>query len=262
MAGWCMTTGTATGTGCAAYTLARSPIVAESWTGHGEGSGEVMRGFALTAGEVRYVDLNGDTVATRGDRLLPDRLRAVAVEVRGKGRSEGEPFPEMTPLNGHGLPIPTREGRPLNTRSEPIRFSNASHPPAGACRIELEPVAGLVVGGGSVVARLRSYPNLLGRALQACADSSFAFAGMHLLATVLVSAAHPGSRPPQAPAMLPLQGHPGIFHEPEVRGYEALARRIGDAWLVVADGEGFPGSKGASRAQRLTLLEHLRVRVA
>jgi hypothetical protein len=250
-AGWCMKTG-ATITGCTAYTLARLPIVAESWGGAGEGSSHRISGFALTTGEVTHVVLKGQTIPTRAETMLPDGLRAVSVVFRGKGPSGGEFFPRLRPLDAQGRVMPRRRGGPLITWTEPIRFSNVSHSTMGACYIAAGPIAGLVVGGGSVVSRIRSYPNLLGGALQACADSSYAINGQHLLATMLLSAAHPGSTPASLPAALPLRGHPGVYYEPEIEGGETLARRIDGAWLVV--------SKGENQQQRLMLLENLHVK--
>lgn len=252
-AGWCMKTGATVITGCAAYTRARLPIVAESWSGEGGGASEQIRGFALTTGEVTHVVLKGQAIPTRAETMLPDGLRAVSVTFRGKGPSNGEPFPRLQPLDAQGRMVPTRRGERLITWTEPIRFSNISHSTVDACHIAAEPIAGLVVGGGSVVPRIRSYPNLLGQALQACADSSYAINGQHLLATMLLSAAHPGSTPASLPAALPLHGHPGVFYEPEVEGGETLARRIAGAWLVV--------SKGENRQQRLMLLGRLHVTV-
>lgn len=251
-AGWCMKTG-ATITGCAAYTRARLPIMAESWSGEGEGSSKRIRGYALTSSAVTHVVLKGQTIPTRAETMLPDGLRAVSITFRGKGPSNGEPFPRLRPLDAQGHVMPTRRGERLITWTEPIRFSNVSHQTVGACHIAAKPIEGLVVGGGSVVSRVRSYPNLLGQALQACADSSYAIKGRHLLATVLLSAAHPGSTPASLPATLPLPGHPGVFYEPEIEGGETLARRIAGAWLVV--------SKGENQQQRLMLLKHLHVTV-
>jgi hypothetical protein len=44
-----------------------------------------------------------------------------------------------------------------------------------------------------------------------------------------------------------------IFYELDVEDGETLARRVGDAWLVISGGE--------SRQHRLALLEHLHVTV-
>jgi hypothetical protein len=140
-AGWCMKTG-ATITGCTAYTLARLPIVAESWSGEGEGSDHWIRGFALTTGEVTGVVLKGQAVPTHAETMLPDGLRAVSVIFRGKGPSHGEPFPRLRPLDAQGRVMPTRRGGPLITWTEPIRFSNVNHPTMGACHI----AAGLIAG--------------------------------------------------------------------------------------------------------------------
>jgi hypothetical protein len=250
-AGWCMTTES---TGACGYASVHPPIVGESWSSSsssGEGSSEEVQGFGLTSGEVTHVVVKGQTIPTRAESELPDGLRAVAVEFRGKGPGNGERFPRFRPVNSSGQIIPARRGPPLIVRTEPTRFSDANHPAVGACRIKVEPFGGLVVGGGSVVARVRVYAGLLGQAFQVCASSSYAINGLHLGVAVLLSAAHPGDAPAMLPAALPLPGHQGVFYEPGVEGGETLARRVAGAWIVV--------SKGKDQRERLTLLEHVRV---
>jgi hypothetical protein len=76
---------------------------------------------------------------------------------------------------------------------------------------------------------------------------------LFLLASILLSAAHPGQTPPALPAMKPFAGHAGIFQAPEEDASptrDMLARRIKGAWVVVA--------KGKNVEQRLKLLEHIR----
>jgi hypothetical protein len=259
IAGWCMKTGSGSVgsgsvvSGCGAYARARPPIVAETWESEGEGPTERVRGYALMTGEVAYVVLKGQRIPTRRKPTLPDGLRQLIVELRGKGPGNGEQFPRLRPLNASGQLLRERRGGPLSVQVEPIRFSDASHPPAGACRIEAQPFRGLVVGGGSVVASVRPYRGLIGQAFQACADSSYAIGGQHLLVTVLLSAAHPGSTPASLPAAAPLPGHPGVFSEPDVGDGETLARRVAGAWIDVSEGE--------NKQQRLTLLEHVKARV-
>lgn len=252
-AGWCMKTGSTLISGCGAYARARPPILAETWSSQGKGPSELIKGFALTTSQVAHVVLKGQTISTRAEPMLPDGLRAIVVDFHAKGPGNGEPFPRLWPLNAEGQVMPVRRGQQLITETEPIRFSNASRPAVGACRIEAQRIKGLVVGGGSVVASVHFYPNLLGQAFQACADSSYAINGQHLLATVLLSAASPQATPAPLPAALPLPGHPGVFYEPDVEGGEALARRTAGAWLIV--------SKGGSQQQRLMLLEHLQATV-
>jgi hypothetical protein len=252
-AGWCLNTGSRHVSGCGLYTRTRPPIVAETWSSGGAGPTELVRGDALVTGEVAYVVLMGQRIPTRPKPILPDGLRQLIVEFQGKGPGDGEPFPRLRPLNALGHTLRERRGQPLHVRVEPIRFSDASHPPAGACRIEAQPFRGLVVGGGSVVASVGPYRGLIGQAFQACADSSYAIGGQHLLVTVLLSAAHPGSTPAPLPAAAPLPGHPGVFSEPDVRDGETLARRVAGAWIDVSEGE--------NKQQRLTLLEHVKARV-
>jgi hypothetical protein len=252
-AGWCLNTGSRHVSGCGLYTRARPPIVAETWSSGGEGPTELVRGDALVTGEVAYVVLKGERIPTRPKPILPDGLRQLIVEFRAKGPGNGEPFPRLRPLNALGQTLRERRGQPLHVRVEPIRFSNASHPPTGACSVEAQPFRGLVVGGGSVVASVRPYRGLIGQAFQVCADSSYVIDGSHLLVTVLLSAAHPGSTPAPLPAAVPVPGHPGIFSEPDVENGETLARRVAGAWIDVSEGE--------NKQQRLTLLEHVKARV-
>lgn len=247
-AGWCVNIG-----GCGAYVRTRPPILAETWSSEGEGSSELVHGIGLTSGAVTHVVVKGQAIPTRAESMLPDGVRAVVVEFRGKGPGNGEPFPRFWPVNRQGRIMPTRRGHQLLARGEPIRFSNGRHPAKGACSIERTPLEGLVVGGGSVVARIRVYRNLFGEAFQACASDSYVINGSHLLATLLLNAARPQSASAPLPAALPLSAHPGVFYEPDSEGGETLARRSAGAWIIV--------SRGGNRQQRLNLLEHLRARV-
>lgn len=254
-AGWCMKTGSTLISGCGAYARARPPILAETWWGHGEGPSKVIQGFALTTSEVAYVAIkHGPPVRTDAQSGLPAGLRAIVVELHGKGPANREPFPRFTPLNSKGEKIrSTLPGGELATWTKPSRVPNARRPSLGVCRIEAEPLSGLIPTGGSVITHVSSYSNFLGQAFQVCADTSYSVHKWPLLATVLLSAASPGSRPASLPAALPLPGHPGIFYEPDVTGGETLARRVAGAWLIV--------SKGESRQQRLQVLEHLRATI-
>jgi len=103
-----------------------------------------------------------------------------------------------------------------------------------------------------MVTEVPSFSGLIGRGFLSCASASYSLAGWPLLATVLVSASHPGAPPPNLPALKPIPGHPGLFEAPGAAGEEGtlFARRVPGAWLVVSR---------AKAAQRLALLDRLRV---
>ncbi|MGC2374142.1 MAG: hypothetical protein WA484_09740 [Solirubrobacteraceae bacterium] len=100
--------------------------------------------------------------------------------------------------------------------------------------------------------KVRPHREVYGREFVSCAYTAYLFKNWPIVAGVLLDASHPGTTPASLPAMLPLQGHPGIFQGPGDEG-ETIARRIAGAWLLVAKGQGL--------RQRLSLLRHLHAAV-
>ncbi len=249
--GWCMTI--LPGECPSLYSRPVSyPIVAETWDGVGPGYAD--RGVVLTTGEAAAVSVNGISraVPTRTESVLPDGLRAAVVERRGLSLLE-QVHPSFTALNSSGTMIPQTTPHPQIRFLVPSRsWKHPASAPKGVCGLEASPLAGLVVGGGSVMTQVRPHREVYGREFVSCAYTGYLFKNWPIVAGVLLDASRPGTTPAALPAMQPLQGHPGIFQGPGVEG-ETIARRIPGAWLVVAKGEGLQ--------QRLTLLQHLQATV-
>jgi hypothetical protein len=245
-AGWCLD-------GCVSGS-SRPPVIAETWTS--ESPPTRTFGYALTTSQVLSVSIDGGSpIPTRAEAALPDGLRAVVIEIPGLNLETAERLPRLTPLNASGETIPQAAGRPkpdyagiLGVEVPTRSLTNPARPTSGACRISSTHLAGLKIGGGSVITRVTSYSGLRGQGFISCASTSYSLDGWPILAGMFLNASHPGMTPPSLPAMQPLSGHPGIFQAPGTEG-EMVARRIPGAWLAVVKGQGL--------AQRLTLLEHL-----
>jgi hypothetical protein len=128
------------------------------------------------------------------------------------------------------------------TRVCTTRPANMAQPrasPPGVCTISVTELPGVSSRRGSLATRIRSYPELIGRAFLSCID-----VGYHVFipgggetdvtATVLLNAAHPGATPAPLPDMKPLHGHSAIFVAPSSGG-EMVARRIPGAWVVAEE---------------------------
>ncbi len=247
-AGWCVN---GSGGGCPPG-KARLPIVAEGWSSGGPPL--ETNAYAITASNVYSVSYDGrPPIRTHPDAALPGGLRSVGIEIRGRDLlEESSAIPRFEPLDAKGEEIKTSTAYERNLGVEmPIRnITDPARPKSGACRIDAAGLAGLKVGGGSVVVHIQPYPGLIGDGFLTCASTSYNLDGWPLLASVLLSASHPGSSPPPLPGMKEVHKHPGIFEAPGPGSQEdLLARRIPGAWLVVSR---------AMRKQRLRFLEHLR----
>jgi hypothetical protein len=251
-AGWCVTIG---GDGNCPTAASGTPIVMQSWVV--SEPPPVAVGYAITNGQTVAVSIGGQAIATHRERGLPDGLRAVVVEVRAQGASNTEHrAPRFTALNtkGEAIEESRRGGPPLALIGLPSRVvADPMHPASGICRLEAGLIDGLTTGGGEVITTATPHPAAVGQGVMACASTSYELDGWPLLASVLLSASHPGMAPPTLPGMRPIQGHPGSFEAPGFEG-AILARRIPGAWLAVAKGQGLQ--------QRLSLLAHLHATVS
>jgi hypothetical protein len=250
-AGSCLATATRTATGgvggCSGGPTPRGPILAETCSSGTDTTGEVHSNiYALTTSEVAAVAVEGGTpISTATNGTLPDRLRAVAVELLwGKAQPAGgseQACRRLTPLDASGQPIRAR-GRRWPALSLPVpnrRWIEPAHSPRGVCELkDSELPAATNAFQGEVATRIKPEHGLLGRPLLSCASTTFIYSEEHHLpAAVLLSASHPGAAPPPLPGMVPLAGHPGIFEAPGQSGQMA-ARRIPGGWLVVQEEDG------------------------
>lgn len=250
-AGWCLVTlSDAEQHGGCAGVRARYPIIAQ--TLHTNNPPAEAGGVLLTAPQVAAVSIGGSApLATQAEPVLPAGLRVLKWRIAGeRPTSQGFP-PSITPraTDGAAIPQAPRRGRALITFLPTENLNGPLTPRHGACSIEATPLPALSVKGSSVIRKLTAYEGLIGDALMECATTEYVLAHSPILASVLVAAAHPGAKPAALPDMSSVAGHAGTFAAPGQEGPQ-VARRIQGGWLIV--------SKGAGKAQRLLLLEHLR----
>lgn len=264
-AGWCFVAVGVPGGACGDGEQ-HAPVIEETWNG-GEEPPETV-GVAVTTDEVARVEIGqgsrsvatrvdgGTSVPTRIEKGLPAGLRVVVAKIDGPHVS-GAYF---IPLNAHGAVIQQASGETASQLIQAIptrRVSDPANPSRGICEIKMRArPRDLSATRGSVITEVHGYSGFVGDGFITCASTSYELAGWPLLATVLISASHPGARPPLLPAMKPLPGHPGVFSAPggersEPEG-ELYARRVHGGWLVVSR---------AKPIQRLVLLENLRVTI-
>jgi hypothetical protein len=94
---------------------------------------------------------------------------------------------------------------------------------------------------------------LIDRGLLPCADTGYMLGTWPIGVSILLDAPEPAKRAPVAiPGLLPLAGHPGDYTE-YAPLHKFLARRHGNAWLLVEGGEGLN--------ERLAVLDHLRATI-
>ncbi len=265
-AGWCITV--VSGDGCQIDRLKRGPILAEFWiVERGKSQAE---GFAVTTSAVTAVEIRGSRpVSTRREPGLPQGLRALVVTARGAWAPEvktpslfGQPphmapshLPRFIPLNRDGKPLPrdNEEGSLVNQPRRGKGWKPPASEPAGACELRTVELHRLVTNAGFVVTHATPVDDLFGRPFLSCASTSYSLQGWPIVASVLLDARHPGSRPARLPHMRVVAGSGDVFDALGSNG-PMVARRIPGAWLVVSGGYG--------EARRQRLLKHLRAAVA
>ncbi|HWX96602.1 MAG TPA: hypothetical protein VNZ01_07090 [Solirubrobacteraceae bacterium] len=254
-AGWCIGDRHSNGGGfdCGAEVTEANPIIAESWGG--SSPPPVTYGYAVTLERVRAVSIDGETpIPTRTQPNLPGGLRAVAVEAPGElFASRLLAPPRFIPLDEHGSRIETPQTSTQRREGDRnVRFWNSpSRPRRGLCRITVRGVPGLEEKQGAVLTHLTSTPGIVDRGLLPCASGYYEKRTWPLRVSILLDALHPGASPPVAiPGMTPIPGHPGDFGEIAPL-QKLLARRHGNAWLLI---EG-----GATLPDRLAALTHLHI---
>jgi hypothetical protein len=149
--------------------------------------------------------------------------------------------PTMTFLNTRLQPIRVAS-TPSNTRLA-VRSVDPHRPPPGGCAISVRPVRGLSTVRETI---LRTPPphtlNPAEPGYLSCASVELRFHRSPVIAAILLDAQHPGQRPPALPNTKPLPDSPITFVGPgaEEVGFpgfdetaQLIARRIGNAWLVI-----------------------------
>jgi hypothetical protein len=256
MVGWCaVLRGSAQSSArCPVSPLEGPRILYEAWEGGPSGT----RGYALTAGDVSAVTVDGANVgvATQPIDGLTVSLGAAVVAIPA-------PYPgtwpdeidgvvggfSESPHGGWGAP-PLSPSLTLVTTS----WQSPQAPPPAPCQISAGGLKGLRRRAGRVVPTVTPLARVAGRGFLSCADSEYSYAGPALDAAILLDAAEPGVAPVGLPNATPVHGHPGLYSAAGWKG-EILGRRILGAWLLVE------GGAGVSQRERVIAHLHARVRL-
>jgi hypothetical protein len=244
MVGWCavLRGSAASSARCPVSPLEGPSVLYEAW----EGGPSATRGYALTAGDVSAVTVNGAhiAVATQPVGGLTVSLGAAVVTIPA-------PYPSIWPDEIDGV-VGGFVGSPHSGWGAPSLSPSLTLATTSWQAPQAPPAAPCEIRAGRVVPLVTPLAHIAGGGLLSCADSEYSLAGSTLDAAILLDAAEPGVTPVALPNAMPVHRHPGLYSAPGWNG-EILGRRIGGAWLLV---EG-----GASAIQRERVLAHLRARV-
>ena len=237
---------------CPQTASAVSPILEPSWSS--SAPPPVTQGFVLTTSAVAAVSVNGSrAIPTRAAVADPDGLRAVLVEFASFGRRLFGRLPRVVALSAAGNPVKRSEPtvRYPDYGLEGVFWQRPSRPPRGACILTSYQFPGLIPEWGHVVPKIRSFTDLLPPALLSCIDTEYYLNNWPLDAAVVLN--HPilgltlNSYTTSSACQV-------IQVCLETAGWTGqVARRTGNAWIVVEGGNGLK--------QRLTVLEHLRASI-
>jgi len=261
--GWCdqVAVGGHTGASCAGTPALGDPIADGGSGGFSSQGYEYM----LTSSQVAAVRIgSGPIVLTRRDPGAPAGLRVAVIVLRGKAFRQRGLYPR-TALNASGHPIAF-----LNSSSAPeptLSWKSPMGPARGACSLRAPENRGLRPLSGSVLQAVVPDPALLGHVFLSCIDTAYELSAGSpggrtvIVAALLLDAKHPGTPVAPMPGMQRVAGDPAVLNS--VSGLTATvddtsgelgglsARRVGNAWLVVAG--------GTTLQQRIRVLNELRV---
>lgn len=200
-------------------------------------SGEGLK-YVLTAPQVAAVRVaKGPTVLTRGGQGLPFGFRAAVFQVGRNDTPHNAPL-KVTPLDAEGRTIASVTPGQGTPREQTRYWSSSQKPVKGACSLSAKPGSGVKVTEGAVVTRPLPAPGIVGRAFLSCEAARLSMPNADGLpfAALLLDARHPGNRPAALPYTQPVSGHPGVYASrlgPHYFSGSFVARRVGDAWLLV-----------------------------
>jgi hypothetical protein len=243
--GWCseVVDADSSGGSCPVQPMMGERLIDEGWSA--SGPPQTVKGFVITSVEATSVTVPGaPPIPTISQPRLPFGLRAATVEIPGAQLFEGFPLRSFTVIgeSGQALPDPRAE---LGSLSVQTKFwKRPQTPPPGICQLSTRH-AGLIAARGNVALEAAGQKGILGQGFLSCIDTEYSFGHSFLHATLLLNGASPGSRPAPLPNMKPLADHRDVVVEGGV-----VARRRGNAWLLVRGGRGV--------AQRVQVLDALR----
>ncbi len=244
VAGWCEVPeedGRVRGSACGGLPLPGDPIL----DGFGWGEESTHRGveYVIANPVVAAVLIGGRRVPTERVPGLPYGLRAARIA------TSGFPHGPLVPLDANGRPL---HSAPLTRHVSLATIRSWRSPasePRGVCSLRSpRGISGLQVLGGEVSLALLPYPGpIVGHAFLPCAVGEYRLGGVPLKAFVLVDAADPTGPAVALPDFHRVERAPTVFADGGL-----LARRWGNAWIVVRQGRG--------PRQRLQLLQRLTAR--
>jgi hypothetical protein len=257
LVGWCVrvTVGTIPSSHCGLDPRGGAPIAYESW--EATPTGEL--GLAIGPEPLEAVAVDD---ASTGEPALPvlgpAGVRAAVVLLAAPVTAKSGWYDEFDVVD-RGLRNSGERGWGAPPRSYSVvqpttSWAAPGSAPPGPCSVVVAPLRGLHARSGHVASALAPSPAVLGGGFLSCADTEVAFEHQALEAAVLLNPAAPGAAAPEGlPGATAVPHHPGLYSAPGWTG-RLLARRAGDAWLVV---EG-----GTSLRQRIEVLSHLRSAVS
>jgi hypothetical protein len=188
---------------------------------------------------VRTVPLPGLPYGLRGARIVTPVHEPV-------GSLPPQPMsPTLVPLNAQGHPIPQRRYANMPLQATVRSWHYPSRAPQGSCRLHVSGLPGLATRGGEVASAIRPFPGqLVGHAFLPCISTTYFLKGLPVKAMIVLDAANPRVRTAALPDFKPVPRAAGFFFEGGL-----TARRSGNAWLIVGQGDGL--------SERMRVLRHL-----
>ena len=228
--------------------------------------------YVFTTAAVRAIKIaGGPTVLTRPSHRLPDGYRAAVFQYHppkgalGLTRIPSGAANLISAVSSSGQQITQDSSGPP---AEPTRqWLYPDAPAAGVCSLSAKPGSALRTGSGSVLTATIAAPTIVGDAFLPCLEEDIylprspgrpdtsAGTGTYLVGAMLLDARQPGRAPGPLPGahLIPASG--GIYDMPAADVFAGsannglTAKRIADAWLIVAG--------GTSTAQRTAALNNL-----
>lgn len=198
------------------------------------------------------VGQSGEVGAQAAPDLPPgDKLAAFQLAVPQKPNPQ---FARLRALDTGGHTLTTNGSGASGSSSQPV----STH--GGACAIRSD-LPGLQNSASSSIAVVRALPAALPGVFLTCLQDVASLNGANLQIAILLNAHHPGQPPAALWGSTPLPGHPGVVElkAPSLFGFDVdtgspmLARRDGNAWIIVAGRPAVPPAP--SMRERLETLD-------
>jgi hypothetical protein len=197
---------------------------------------------------------SGEVGAQAAPNLPPgDKLAAFQLAVPRKPNPQ---FARLSALDNRGDTLANTNGPGANGLSAPPASTRS-----GACAIRAD-VPGIQDEGSRSVTVVHALPATLPGIFLTCLQDFVSLDGANLQIAILLNAHHPGQPPAGLWGSTPLPGHPGVVElkAPSLftfnvdTGSPMLARRAGNAWIIVAGRPALPPAP-SMRARLQTLEE-------